>query len=121
MGGLEGKLRKPYEFDAVLQEGRRAAGGSFVAYVRLRGDGGLPRVGYSVSRRFGGAVERNRAKRRARAAWARVGGMVLAGVDVVLVPRRRILSSRFEDLCGDLAAVLRRAGALRDEPTVRGG
>jgi len=47
--------------------------------------------------------------------------MVLAGVDVVLVPRRRILSSRFEDLCGDLAAVLRRAGALRDEPTVRGG
>jgi len=68
---------------------------------------GRLRVGFTASRKVGGAVERNRAKRRLRAAAAAV--LPLSGracTDYVLVARPVTLSRPFASLLEDLAIVL---------------
>jgi ribonuclease P protein component len=73
-------------------------------------DAGEPdpvRVGFTASRKVGGAVQRNRAKRRLRAAARAVmPGAVVPGFDYVLVARAAVLTCRFAELEATLRAAM---------------
>jgi ribonuclease P protein component len=71
----------------VYREGRSQASRYLVIYVFPRADGGPPRLGVSVSRKVGGAVERNRIKRLLREAFWTLAGERARGHDFVLVAR----------------------------------
>ena len=72
-------------------------------------EGAAARVGFTVSRKVGNAVERNRARRRLRAAAREVLPMLAEpGVDYVLVGRRQTLDRAFPALVGDLTEALSR-------------
>jgi ribonuclease P protein component len=71
---------------------------------------GRLRVGFTASKKIGMAVERNRARRRLRAAAAKLLPLYgLAGNDYVLVARRETLTRPFEGLLADLASALEAA------------
>lgn len=73
-----------------------------------------PRVGFTVSRKVGNSVARNRARRRLRAAAETVmTGHAAAGEDYVLIGRAGTLTRPFAALLADLEAGLRRLGAYR--------
>jgi len=73
---------------------------------------GTARIGVTASRKVGNAVERNRAKRRLRAAAAAVLPLYgLAGNDYVLVARRDTLTRGFDRLLEDLTGALKSAHA----------
>jgi ribonuclease P protein component len=95
------RLSRSAEFDRVFRTGRSHAGREFVLYVFPRGDEGEARLGLSVSRKVGGAVERNRVKRLLREAFAAESLRLPAGTDAVLVARTdaRALAER-EGLAG---------------------
>ncbi|MDF2234489.1 ribonuclease P protein component [Albimonas sp. CAU 1670] len=80
------------------------------------------RVGYTCSKKVGGAVQRNRAKRRLRAAAAQVlPGAARPGWDYVLIGRRDATAERpFPELLEDLAAGVARLHAREDKAAVRG-
>jgi ribonuclease P protein component len=83
-----GRLSRSADFDRVFRQGSSHGGREFVLYVFPRGeDGATPRLGLSVSRKVGGAVQRNQVKRLLREAFALDGNRLPAGSDVVVVAR----------------------------------
>ncbi len=72
----------------MFRSGRSHASREFVLYIFPRGEEGPPRLGLSVSRKVGGAVERNRVKRLLREAFAVESRRLPPGTDAVVVARR---------------------------------
>jgi ribonuclease P protein component len=107
------RLSRSGDFDRVFRQGRSHAGRELVLYVFPRGEEQPPRLGLSVSRKVGGAVQRNRVKRLLREAFAAEGQKLPPGTDAVLVarPDARALAER-EGLTGirrALAGLIERA------------
>ncbi len=87
--------------------GARLPSASFVLQARNRPEGGPPRVGFTVSKKVGNAVERNRVKRRLREVVRRCAARPLpAGYDYVLVGRRTALGAPFAALVSELQVAL---------------
>lgn len=76
---------------------------------------GETRLGFTCSKKVGNAVERNRARRRLKAAAAEVAPEFgLAGCDYVLIGRRATIDYPFEKLCADMRRAFQNvAGKLR--------
>lgn len=84
------RLSRSADFDRVFRQGRSYASRELVLYVFPREHGGSARLGLSVSRKVGGAVERNRVKRLLREAFALEGSRVPPGTDAVIVARSEV-------------------------------
>jgi ribonuclease P protein component len=94
----------------------------FVVQRRDRGDGGPPRLGFTVSRKVGGAVERNRVRRRLReiVRLSAAAGFC-AGSDYVVVGRQAALGLPFGRLAEDFTGALKRLEKRRrGVPRTRG-
>jgi ribonuclease P protein component len=103
------RLRRRREFLAVAGTRRRCVTTAFVLQAGPRRAPGEIGVGFTASRRIGGAVARNRARRRLRAAVrALVPGAARPGFDYVLVARPAILTCPFDVVLSDLATAFAR-------------
>jgi ribonuclease P protein component len=113
------RLSRSRDFDAVYRKGRSVSTRYLVLYAFSRDEevGPEPRLGLAVSRQLGSAVERNRLKRRLRAAWEELGERVPAGHDYVLIARpgltEAVQSRGFGWLHERVAEVLRLAEGVR--------
>jgi len=79
---------------------RRGARLKFPEFVFIFQENGLPysRIGISVGKRFGNAVRRNRAKRLCRELFRLNQYLLPQGVDIVFLPRQRLLETKWEKL-----------------------
>lgn len=110
-------LRHRAEFLACAK-GRRFATAAFVLQRQPRAETGGPRFGFTVTKKTGGSVERNRIRRRLREA-VRLSGVERAeqGCDYVLIGREQALSLPFDTLKGDLVNALARITPRGPAPT----
>jgi ribonuclease P protein component len=104
------RLRRREDFVATAK-GAKAPTPGFVLQTRRR-DQGPPRIGFTVSKKVGTAVERNRVRRRLREIVRLSPDHGLRpGHDYVLVGRRAALTLPFTRMIQDLDSALRRAHA----------
>jgi ribonuclease P protein component len=107
-------LKRRAEF-LRIRKGARSAAAAFVLEAKRRTDGALAgeaRFGFTVSKKVGGAVERNRIRRRLKAA---VRGLAhehaQRDFDYVVIARRPALDCKFAALAADLAKAFERVHA----------
>lgn len=118
-----GRLKRRSEFLRVAATRRRAATPGLVLQIA---DAPAPepgpddsdlRIGFTASRKVGGAVQRNRARRRLREAVNRIMPRHAASHrDYVVIARKGTLDRTFDRLLGDLENALKRLDAWRPTP-----
>ena len=86
------------EFLRARDAGERAVSRGLLIQV-VHQDAGVARLGVTASKKVGGAVQRNRARRRMRAlAREHLAAIARPGVDYVLIARKDLSKCRWEDL-----------------------
>ncbi|HEY3382902.1 MAG TPA: ribonuclease P protein component [Vicinamibacterales bacterium] len=100
------RLRKRPEFQRVYNRGERVRT-RLMTLLALPNERGISRLGIAATRKLGGAVVRNRAKRRVRDIFRRSD--IPPGVDIVVIPRPDLLDADFRTLEADFRYALRRA------------
>ena len=101
------RLRRRADFQRVFDTGRRAHGRYFTIIAAAVG-APHSRLGIVASRKLGGAVVRNRAKRLIRETFRTLDAANLANVDLVVIPKAALFDAPAAQMREDFRIVLRR-------------
>jgi ribonuclease P protein component len=99
------RVRRRPEFQQAFDRGRRSSG-RFMTLLVVPNSVGVARLGIVASRKIGGAVKRNRAKRIVRNLFRR--NKITASVDVIVIPRPGLVDAPIAELEADYRTALQR-------------
>jgi len=102
------RLLRRIEYEAVYRGGKRRSSSQFVIFVRRNGTA-QSRFGSSVKKALGGAVVRNRIRRRIREILRLHRSEIPTGWDIVIHPRATVARIEFSRLTDELLSLLRSA------------
>jgi ribonuclease P protein component len=113
-------IKKRSDFLAVTAHGKRFITPCFILQMHKRAEshpaGQAARVGFTVTKKLGNAVVRNRIRRRLREA-VRAGAIAkaLPGCDYVMIPRHKALDCDFASLVRDMEFAFSRIPYMKDD------
>ncbi|HEY1912062.1 MAG TPA: ribonuclease P protein component [Vicinamibacterales bacterium] len=99
------RIRRRAEFQTVYARGVRVHSRYSTVFI-LSNEGGVGRLGIAATKKLGGAVQRNRAKRLIREVFRR--NKIANGFDVVVIPKRELLDASLSTLETDYRTLLER-------------
>ena len=97
------RVRRRADFERIYKQGLKIHG-RFMTMFLLQSGREVSRLGVAATRKLGGAVVRNRAKRLSRELFRRFKPR--PGLDIVVVPRREFLAAEFSTLERDYRALV---------------
>lgn len=107
-------LKRHKEFRYTYRVGRSVSMPLMtLVYAKSRNE--TVRIGFSVSKRVGNAIQRNRAKRRMRACVSPYAEHLKGGCNIILIARPEVLEAPFTELKRQTEALLKRCGVLEHE------
>ena len=106
-------LKKNYEFRRLYSKGQSAATPYLVVYAR-KTKRQSSRIGFTVSTKLGGAVTRNRVRRRLREVYRLHEAEFLPGLELVVVARSRAVGAEYRQLERAMLSAGRKLGLLRE-------
>ena len=98
-----GRLLRHADFERVYKQGRRHFSAHMTVFYLRRAEGDGLRVGFTVGRALGGAVDRNRMKRRLRESVRLTRPAVEPAADVVINPKKSLQTAEFSSLLAEVS------------------
>ena len=105
------RLKKNYQYNYVYKHATSVADKNFVM-LYCESKGTQSRAGFSVSKKYGKAVSRNRIRRQMKAAVSAVMPNVKGGYNVIFIPRRHE-PYQFDEVTRSVHSLLEKAGLLK--------
>jgi ribonuclease P protein component len=112
------RLTRSLYFKEAFDQDRSAIGRYMILRIRTGNDADR-RLGIITSRKVGGAVQRNRARRRIREAWRLQRSRVSKQVDVVIICRRKIEHASAAAVAEEMTRLLASLNKLSAQPPAR--
>jgi len=108
----EYSLKGRSNFRELFKRGKRVRG-SNIRMIVLTGNGTRPEIGVVVNKKYGNAVQRNRAKRRIRAICDRFLPSIRNDCSLIISPMEGFKTMSYTDAAQDIAKCFQKAGLLK--------
>ena len=105
-------LRRKKEFRYTYRAGK-SSGGRLFSMVYAKNSGAPPKIGFSVSKKVGNSVVRNRVKRRLREALTPLIPSIRSGVNIIFIAREAVVEAPFLTIREAMNSQLDRAGLIK--------
>lgn len=110
--GKNAKLHLKKEFSHILNSGKKVNNNSFSLWFCVFPNSGGPKLGIIISRKYGGAVQRNRIKRYIREIFRHNRHCLKLGTHIIIYPRFNANIQTFEEISASLNHLFKKAGIL---------
>ena len=111
--GRSSRIEQSGEFARIRQQGQRVVVGCLIANWQRLPDGAKPKLGVVTSKKIGGAVQRNRARRLLRESFRQHQFELAQPVEIILIARNSIAGRALAEVEKDYLTALKRAGLLK--------
>jgi len=101
-------IKNKQGFDRVFDKGKRYHGELLTAVLAKAS--GPTKLGIIVSHKYGGAVARNRIKRKIREAFRTIAEKLPGGMDLVVMPREKAKKAKTQGMLTELSSIIHKAG-----------
>lgn len=106
------RLRKNMEFKKVYSVGKNYWNRNFVLYIRKNGLDET-RVGFTITKKHGNSVVRNKIRRRMKEAYRLNFKNVKDGYDLVFIPKKNIVNISYKEIEGSMIHIMKIANVLK--------
>ena len=108
------RLRSNMEFKKAYSGGKSYWNRNLVLYVR-KNDVGNTRVGYSITKKIGNSVVRNKIRRRMKEIYRLKFDGIKAGYDLIIIPKKNVVDISYRDLESAMVHILKISNVLKNK------
>jgi len=113
------RLKKNFEFKNIYRNGRTVVSKNIVLYY-CPNKTKFNRLGFSISKKTGNSVTRNRIRRIYREAFKRIEDHLLLGYDFIIIARKPAADVSYNDACEELLKLCRKKSLVKEHTTNAG-
>lgn len=106
------RIRKNTEFKKIYKSGKNYWNRNIILYC-MKNDINETRAGFTISKKMGNAVTRNKIKRRMKEAYKRNFFDLKSGYDLIFIPKKHIVNISFGELENSIRHILKISGVLK--------
>lgn len=113
------RLRSNMEFKKVYKNGKNYWNRNLILYVK-KNDLGYSRVGYSITKKIGNSVVRNKIRRQMKEIYRLKFNLIKSNYDLIFIPKKNVVDISFKELESAMIHIMKIAKLLNKESEKNG-